>query len=152
MDLKKVLTVAVILSVSLAGYGCGIFQDDVGFARSVIAMLAKDRYIVRSMIEWPELKVFGIDAGKEYRQLETDSERADYERAFIDSFAKAFKESKISSRDFRRWRVYDLSNPKLVIVAVERIKSKSTLYIYIKHIGLNKKVVGMQNNVNGQKK
>jgi len=150
-NFKNALIIGVVSLISVGLYGCGILQNDVSFARTVMSLLIKDRYVVRPMIDWPNLRMLDQNVGEEYSQFKSESERADYERAFISNFAKGFKAQKASLNDFCRWRVHDTSNPKLIVVAADSARNKDVIcYFYIKHTGLNKKFVGMEIYVKAQ--
>jgi len=147
-NFKKILISGLLIVSSFSLYGCGYLQNDVSFARTVFSLLVKDRYIVRSMIDWPSFRVLDLNIGQEYVQFKTEAERADYERAFISNFAKGFLKAKGSADlkdQFGRWRICYSKNPKMIVVAADNLKQKDLLFLFdIKHTGFNKKLAGIR--------
>ena len=149
---KKTFVMIVVGLLASGLFGCGILQDDVGFARTVLNLLANNRYVVRPMIDWRSLYAINYDVGKDYLALKSEAERAEYERVFISNFARGFKAGGASLAGFYHWRIHKADNPKMVIVAVDYKGNKNVAYFFaIKHEGWNKKLAGIEMRVWSQK-
>lgn len=113
----KSAAVALVLAAGLLNlFGCAV-EDDVSFARKVMAGLVAGHYSVRGSIDWASLKVMDKDVGAEYNSLPNEQEKVDYQRAFIDNFKKGFQEQRATFKSFNQWRLFSDKDPNIKVVA-----------------------------------
>ena len=119
--------------------------DDIAFSRQVLTLLIDGRYAARTMIDWPNFRVLGQDAGKPYLALKKDQAKIAYERAFIDGFAKGFQEKGqgVGIKTFYNWRYYKTVASKISIV-VANCRNENVLFLfYVRPAVWGKKLVGI---------
>ena len=97
-------------------FGCAA-EDDVSFARKVMAQLVAGRYSVRGSIDWASLRVMDKDISAEYRSLPNEQEKLDYQRAFIDNFKKGFQTQRATLNSFKNWRLFSDKDKNIKVVA-----------------------------------
>ncbi|MDD5019647.1 MAG: hypothetical protein PHH75_04625 [Candidatus Omnitrophica bacterium] len=123
--------------------GCGR-QDDVTLARQVVTDLTRGRYAVRKLIDWPNFVAFEKSIGEEYKSLPNNEEKQNYERAFIDSFKKGFREQKGSMNAFTGWRMFSQKDPNLNVVAADLAGGKIVFFVAVKSERGKRKVVELK--------
>lgn len=126
-----ILLLSVLCSLFSVLSGCG-GRDDVKLARQVVTDLARGRYAVRKLIDWPSFVAFEKDVGAEYKSLPNVEERRNYEMTFIDSFKKGFREQKGSMDAFTGWRMFSQKGPGLKIVAADLAGGKIVFFVAVK--------------------
>lgn len=119
--------------------GCGVL-DDVSFARQLMNGLIAGRYAVRSMIDWPNFRFFEQEVGKQYSQFQKEDERTDFERAFIESFAKSYQAQGAKRDAFFNWQLAKSDDPKKSVVIANCHDEKTVFAFVIAKDGLKKKV------------
>ena len=119
-------------------------QDTVAFARRVFNGLIDGRFGVRSSIDWANLKMMGIETGAVYASLQTDSQRADFERSFIESFSRGYKEQGATKKAFSNWRLgTPAEDPKIKYVLADCRGQDYITVFSVRQDGFSKKLVAM---------
>ncbi|MFB3918948.1 MAG: hypothetical protein ACE14U_02645 [Candidatus Velamenicoccus archaeovorus] len=119
-------------------------QDDVTFARQVVTDMTRGRYAVRKLIDWPNFVAFEKSVGSEYNALPNAEEKQNYERSFIDSFKKGFREQKGSMKAFTGWRLFSRKDPDLRIVAADLAGGKIIFFVAVKSERGKRKIVELK--------
>lgn len=141
-NLKRT-TVSLIMALGLLNiWGCSA-KDDVSFARQVMAGLVGGRYAVRSLIDWPSLKVSDKDVGAEYNNLANEEEKVDYQRAFIDGFKKGFRERHATFKTFHHWRLFGDKDPNIKVVAAGCADKAKVFFFGIKHTNKGMRLINI---------
>lgn len=143
----NILFGAIVLSCSLI-LGCA-GNSDVSFARSVMKGLTAGRYSARTHIKWETLTIFEGDVGLAYSTLANDKEKVDYQRAFIENFAKGFKSQGASFGIFYNWRLIDKKDIEnlpqdMSIVEASCKNSNYKALFYIVHEKGKRKLTGLR--------
>jgi hypothetical protein len=104
-------------------------KTDVVFAREVVEGLLGGDQSVAESLDWENLKVLGADAGRTYRELPNDENRAEVREGFIEEFSESFKTSGASVGKLKNWREQGKEGDTTV-VAVDTGTGK-TLHVFV---------------------
>ena len=80
-------------------------KADMTFAKSTFEALAKGDSAVKEKIDWDILNSMGQNVGAAYVQLPSETEKVNFQNAFVTQFANAFREAGGSPDKFENWRV-----------------------------------------------
>lgn len=138
VDYIILAAVAIAIMVFLATKG----KSDAEFCRALFGDLAGGRIFAQKHLDWENLNMLGTDLGEVYQKLPNDKERADYRTSFIKGYAKGFKYSKMSTRDFTNWKTYDIRGDR-VIVTCDEAKNKRKIFLTITKKGGLRKLVNV---------
>lgn len=122
--------IVVILALLLKPW----INDDVAWCRRVFTGLAQGSQYIQDSIAWERFKALDADIGAQYRELPNTNERSGYREAFVNRFARGFRESKAQISDFMNWRIVKRS-PDGIIVAADYPAKQSTLLFDISKAG-----------------
>ena len=106
-----VAVVAVVAAIARRG------ADDVTFCQAVLKGLANANQAIQRKVDWERLKAMGVDVGATYTKLANERERSGYRRAFINSFSENFYRARGDLEAFRRWRVEERADGRIVVAA-----------------------------------
>ena len=103
----KHLWTLLAVSSSLALTQCEKAQSkgDLSFAKNTFESLAKGDSTATEKIDWATLKSMGQDVGAVYMQIPSETEKRNFETAFVTQFSSAFREAGGSPDKFENWRV-----------------------------------------------
>lgn len=121
------LLVLVLLAAAAAMGVMRMSKTDVEFCRKVLNGLVEGRPSVQRWIDWEHLKALEVDVGATYTHLASDAERAQYRRAFVESFSKGFRQANGVLNAFRHWRVHERGDGRIVIAVEYEAKQKTLL-------------------------
>jgi hypothetical protein len=80
-------------------------KADMSFAKNTFESLAKGDSAVKEKIDWDTLTSMGQNVGAAYVQLPSETEKVNFQNAFITQFSNAFREAGGSPDKFENWRV-----------------------------------------------
>lgn len=101
-------------------------QGPVPFCGRVFRGLVDGNRSVEGAIAWERLQAMGVDVGATYTGLANEKERAEYRRAFIQSFGSGFTQGGGEASAFKGWRV-DAEEGDRILVAVDYEGRERTL-------------------------
>ena len=78
---------------------------DMSFAKSTFESLARGDTAVRDNIDWSTLQSMGQNGGAAYVELPSETEKVNFQDAFVTQFSTAFREAGGSPDKFENWRV-----------------------------------------------
>jgi hypothetical protein len=104
-------------------------KADAVFAREAVEGLLDGDQSVASALDWENLKVLGADAGRAYRELPNDENRADVREGFIEEFSESFKASGANVGALKNWREQGKEG-EATVVAVDTANGK-TLRVFV---------------------
>lgn len=78
---------------------------DTSFARKAFLELARGDSAVQSKIDWPTFVAMGQNVGSAYVLLQSETEKQNFQNAFVTQFSTNFRESGGSVDNFTDWRV-----------------------------------------------
>ncbi len=78
---------------------------DMSFAKNTFEALAKGDSSVKDKIDWETLQSMGQSVGARYVQLPSETDKANFESAFVTQFATSFREAGGTPDQFTNWRV-----------------------------------------------
>ena len=106
------------LAVPILLVACGSKNsDDLTFARTTFESLARGDTAVRDRIDWATLNSLGVNAGAQYVNIASDTEREEFKTAFITQFAASFRDSGGKVESFTNWRVTGHSEDRTEVSA-----------------------------------
>jgi hypothetical protein len=80
-------------------------KADMSFAKNTFESLARGDSTVMDKIDWATLNSMGQDVGAVYMQIPSETEKRNFETAFVTQFSSAFREAGGSPDKFENWRV-----------------------------------------------
>ena len=80
-------------------------KADMSFAKNTFESLARGDSTVMEKIDWATLNSMGQDVGAVYMQIPSETEKRNFETAFVTQFSSAFREAGGSPDKFENWRV-----------------------------------------------
>jgi hypothetical protein len=80
-------------------------KADMSFAKNTFEALAKGDSAVKEKIDWDTLNSMGQNVGAAYVQLPSETEKVNFQNAFVTQFSSSFRESGGSPDKFENWRV-----------------------------------------------
>lgn len=103
----KYLWTLLAVTSSLALTQCEKAQSkvDMSFAKNTFESLAKGESSVKEKIDWDTLQSMGQNVGAAYVQLPSETEKVNFQNAFVTQFAASFREAGGSPDQFTNWRV-----------------------------------------------
>ncbi|WP_193210756.1 hypothetical protein [Luteolibacter marinus] len=92
-------------------------RGDVSFAKSTFESLARGEEGVRDRIDWTTLNSLGQNVGLAYVQVPSETEKVNFEKAFVSQFSASFREAGGSPDQFGNWRVSHHDDLKTEVAA-----------------------------------
>ena len=92
-------------------------QDDLTFAKNTFESLARGDSKVRESIDWSTLQAMGQNVGATYVLLPSETEKVNFEQAFVTQFAASFREAGGTPDQFSNWRVSHHDDLKTEVAA-----------------------------------
>jgi len=80
-------------------------KGDLSFAKNTFEALARGESAVVDKIDWAMFNSMGQDVGVAYSQLPSETEKRNFETAFVTQFASSFRDSGGTPDKFENWRV-----------------------------------------------
>lgn len=80
-------------------------KGDVTFAKATFEDLARGETSVIDKIDWPMLEAMGENLGLKYSQFPSETQKREFETAFVTQFASEFQRAGGSPSQFTNWRV-----------------------------------------------
>lgn len=80
-------------------------KGDLTFAKNAFESLARGESSATEKIDWPTLQSLGQNVGATYVQIPSETEKVNFQRAFVAQFSAAFREAGGSPDKFENWRV-----------------------------------------------
>lgn len=90
---------------------------DMSFAKNTFEALARGDSKARESIDWSTLQAMGQNVGAAYVLLPSETERANFEQAFVSQFAASFREAGGTPDQFSNWRVSHHDDLKTEVAA-----------------------------------
>ena len=78
---------------------------DMSFAKGAFESLAKGDSSAKDKIDWDTLNSMGQNVGAAYVQLPSETEKVNFQNAFVTQFSTAFREAGGTPDKFENWRV-----------------------------------------------
>ncbi|QJE97514.1 hypothetical protein [Luteolibacter luteus] len=103
------ITLAAVSSLALTqcekASNAAAGKADMSFAKNAFESLAKGDSTVKEKIDWDTLNSMGQNVGAAYVQLPSETEKVNFQNAFVTQFSSSFRESGGSPDKFENWRV-----------------------------------------------
>ena len=80
-------------------------KGDMTFAKSTFESLARGESGVADKIDWMTLQSLGQNVGVAYVQIASETDKINFQKAFVSQFSAAFREAGGSPDQFENWRV-----------------------------------------------
>jgi hypothetical protein len=80
-------------------------KADMTFAKTTFESLAHGDSAVTEKIDWATLQSMGQNVGAVYMQIPSETEKVNFQKAFVTQFATSFREGGGSPDKFENWRV-----------------------------------------------
>lgn len=90
---------------------------DLSFARSAFESLARGEEGARESIDWTTLNSLGQNVGVAYVQIPSETEKVNFQKAFVSQFSASFREAGGSPDQFENWRVSHHDDLKTEVAA-----------------------------------
>ena len=102
----------LLLAALFTLHGCSSTSNDpdVQFAQTAFTALATGNPSAEGMLDWPSLRMAGLDIGAQYNALPSETEKASNRAGFVSSFASSFQAKGASADSLTNWRVQDAAN------------------------------------------
>jgi hypothetical protein len=144
---KKLMVFLIVLCGFLLS-GCGKSStpavytgpplNDIEFAKKVFQLLGDGDETAKSMIDWENLKMMGIDVGAMYRKTSGEAARDKETSEFIRGYSSSFKKSGGSVDNLSNWREQSRDATNTVVAA--DVPMGRLLLITVTHINGQQKV------------
>jgi hypothetical protein len=92
-------------------------KADMSFAKNTFEALARGDSKVRESIDWSTLQAMGHNVGAAYVLLPSETEKVNFEQAFVTQFAASFREAGGTPDQFSNWRVSHHDDLKTEVAA-----------------------------------
>jgi hypothetical protein len=103
---------------------------DVKFCRTLFRQLVDGKPAAQQHIAWETFQAIGKNIGEEYQALQDGYQRTKYQVAFVENFAKGFRQSGAAFEDFKNWRMYARGDDA-TIVAADYPNTAGTLLFHV---------------------
>jgi hypothetical protein len=115
----KSLPIALAILMPLAFTQCekAASTADMSFAKNTFESLARGDSKARESIDWSTLQALGHNVGAAYVQFPSETEKANFEQAFVSQFAASFREAGGTPDQFTNWRVSHHDDLKTEVAA-----------------------------------
>ena len=80
-------------------------KGDLTFAKSTFESLARGDSTAMENIDWATLQSLGQNVGGSYVQIPSETEKVNFQKAFVTQFSASFREAGGSPDQFENWRV-----------------------------------------------
>lgn len=127
-EVKYVLMLCAVVTATAWGLGLArSHKNPVACGREVFDGLVAGKPAVAKQIAWERFSAVGVDVGASYRQLADKAARRTYERLYVESFAKGFRDFGGQPGNFVRWRETGEAEAYTVVAADYPAKGKTLL-------------------------
>jgi hypothetical protein len=92
-------------------------KADMSVAKNTFEALARGDSKARSGIDWSTLQAMGQNVGAAYVLIPSETEKANFEQAFVTQFATSFREAGGTPDQFSNWRVSHHDDLKTEVAA-----------------------------------
>jgi hypothetical protein len=117
LRLLPLLLLPLILSQCEKTAGKIASKGDLTFAKSTFESLARGESAAMEKIDWPTLQSLGQNVGAAYVQIASETEKVNFQKAFVAQFSAAFREAGGSPDQFENWRVSHHDDLKTEVAA-----------------------------------
>ena len=143
---KSILVLIVLCGLLLSGCSKGSKQmtytgpqlNDIDYAKKVFELLGDGDESVKSMIDWENLKMMGIDVGAMYRSTSGEDARDKNLSDFIRGYSTSFKRSGGNIANLANWREQSKDATNTVVAA--DTQAGQHVFITVTHINNQQKV------------
>jgi hypothetical protein len=90
---------------------------DMSFAKNTFESLARGDAKARESIDWSTLQAMGQNVGAAYVLLPSETDRVNFEQAFVSQFAASFRQAGGTPDQFANWRVSHHDDLKTEVAA-----------------------------------
>jgi len=111
------ISLAILMPLAFTQCEKAASTADMSFAKNTFESLARGDSSSRSSIDWSTLQAMGHNVGAVYVQLPSETERANFEQAFVSQFAASFREAGGTPDQFANWRVAHHDDLKTEVAA-----------------------------------
>ncbi len=80
-------------------------KGDLTFAKGTFESLARGDSAAMEKIDWSMLQSLGQNVGASYVQIPSETEKVNFQKAFVAQFSASFREAGGSPDQFENWRV-----------------------------------------------
>jgi hypothetical protein len=80
-------------------------KGDLTFAKGAFESLARGDSAAMEKIDWSMLQSLGQNVGASYVQIPSETEKVNFQKAFVAQFSASFREAGGSPDQFENWRV-----------------------------------------------
>jgi len=107
MNTMRALSVSFAILMPLAFTQCEKAESkvDMSFAKNTFEALARGEAKARESIDWQTLQAMGQNVGAEYVKLPSETDRVNFQQAFVSQFASSFRQAGGTPDQFANWRV-----------------------------------------------
>ncbi|MCW1924796.1 hypothetical protein OKA05_19690 [Luteolibacter arcticus] len=92
-------------------------RADMSFAKNTFEALARGDAKARESIDWPTFQAMGQDVGAAYVLIPSETEKANFQQAFVSQFAAGFRQAGGTPDKFENWRVSHHDDLKTEVAA-----------------------------------
>ena len=128
--MKPYALVGILLATVILT-GCAL-DPDIRFARRVFADLVRGRVSAQEKIDWANFQAVGVDVGATYLSFADGKQRQDYQKVFIENFARGFRQAQGKTNAFVYWRIYEYTSELVVVACDYKGKDKTLLFTIAK--------------------
>ena len=108
---------AIACSLALTQCKKAASSGDLSFAKNTFESLARGDSKVAESIDWPTLQSLGQNVGVAYVQIPSETEKVNFQQAFVTQFSSSFREAGGSPDQFSNWRVSHHDDLKTEVAA-----------------------------------
>lgn len=105
LRLLPLLLMAFLFSHCEKTVGKVASQGDLSFAKDTFESLARGDSAAMEKIDWSMLQSLGQNVGASYVQIPSETEKVNFQKAFVAQFSASFREAGGSPDQFENWRV-----------------------------------------------
>src|SRR6478736_3624820 len=99
------IPIAIVMPFAFSQCEKAESRADMSFAKNTFEALARGDSNTRESIDWSTLQAMGQNVGAAYVLLPSETERANFEQAFVSQFAASFRQAGGTPDQFSNWRV-----------------------------------------------
>lgn len=117
LRLLPLLLMAFLFSQCEKTAGKVASKGDLTFAKSTFESLARGDSATIEKIDWATLQSLGQNVGASYVQIPSETEKINFQKAFVTQFSASFREAGGSPDQFENWRVSHHDDLKTEVAA-----------------------------------
>lgn len=108
---------AIVMSFAFSQCEKARSKADLSFAKNTFEALARGDTKARESIDWSTLQAMGQNVGAAYVRLPSETEKDNFEQAFVSQFAASFRAAGGTPDQFSNWRVSHHDDLKTEVAA-----------------------------------